>query len=291
MKLKKFPVELIAIPMYFATIELERRWMKKHAEERGLRGYNEADAKTSLAMGTASVVVKFAMAPLQARVMRAAFDRRVVSHRSRVVEVAIAMVGWDLIYYWWHRANHRSRIAWAVHSQHHSSEYYNLSTALRQGSPEHSGLLFFPLLGFIGVSPWANGVSGGLNLIYQYWIHTEAIDRMPKWFERVFNTPSHHRAHHGVNPQYIDKNYGGILISWDRLLGTFEPEQERVVYGLTKNLNTYDLKVAIGGEFQAIERDVRSWRGLRAKLGAVFMPPDWTPKSESSALASASMEY
>lgn len=146
MKFKKFKVELLAIPMYFATIELERRWMKKHAEERGLRGYNEADAKTSLAMGTASVVAKLALAPLQTRIMRAAFDRRVVSHRSRVVEVAIAMVGWDLIYYWWHRANHRSRIAWAVHSQHHSSEYYNLSTALRQGSPEHSGLLFFPLL-------------------------------------------------------------------------------------------------------------------------------------------------
>ena len=113
---------------------------------------------------------------------------------------------------------------------------------------------------------------------------------MPKWFERVFNAPSHHRAHHGVNPQYIDKNYGGILISWDRLFGTFEPEEERVVYGLTKNLNTYDLKVAIGGEFQAIARDVRGWSGLRAKLGAVFMPPEWMPKSESSALASASME-
>ena len=116
-----------------------------------------------------------------------------------------------------------------------------------------------------------------INLLYQYWIHTEAIDRLPQPIEAVFNTPSHHRVHHGANPQYLDKNYGGILIIWDRLFGTFEPELRRVKYGLTKNIKTFD-PVRIGyHEFVDIAHDVRTTPGWKNKFRQVFGRPGWQP--------------
>jgi len=119
--------------------------------------------------------------------------------------------------------------------------------------------------------------AGQLNLLYQYWIHTEAIDKLPEPIERVFNTPSHHRGHHGANQQYLDKNYGGILILWDKLFGTFEPEVRRIKYGLTTNIRTYNpLKIAYH-EMADIARDVRAAKDLRHKLGHVFGRPGWTP--------------
>jgi sterol desaturase/sphingolipid hydroxylase (fatty acid hydroxylase superfamily) len=118
---------------------------------------------------------------------------------------------------------------------------------------------------------------GGLNLIYQFWVHTEAIDRMPRWFEFVFNTPSHHRVHHGSNRQYLDRNHAGILIVWDRLFGTFEPERERVVYGLTKNIDTFVLWTVFAHEYAAIWRDVRRARTWRERLGYTFAGPGWRP--------------
>jgi sterol desaturase/sphingolipid hydroxylase (fatty acid hydroxylase superfamily) len=122
--------------------------------------------------------------------------------------------------------------------------------------------------------------AGQLNLLYQYWIHTELIDRLPKPVEAVFNTPSHHRVHHGANPQYLDKNHGGALIVWDKLFGTFEPEVRRVKYGLTKNIETFN-PIRIGyHEFVDILRDVRKAKGLRTKLGYVFKRPGWSPDAE-----------
>ncbi|MCB1005251.1 MAG: sterol desaturase family protein, partial [Acidimicrobiales bacterium] len=120
-------------------------------------------------------------------------------------------------------------------------------------------------------------VAGGLNLAYQYWIHTEAIDRMPAWFEAVFNTPSHHRVHHGSNPRYLDRNHGGVLIVWDRLFGTFQREEERVVYGLTTDIDSFDLRVIAFHEYAAIARDVRAARTWRARLGHVVGRPGWRP--------------
>ena len=116
-----------------------------------------------------------------------------------------------------------------------------------------------------------------LNLLYQYWIHTEAIDKLPAPIEAVFNTPSHHRVHHGANPQYLDKNYGGILIVWDKLFGTFEPEVRRIRYGLTKNIRTFNPARIGYHEFVDIARDVRQATGWRNKLGHVVRRPGWTP--------------
>ena len=138
--------------------------------------------------------------------------------------VAAAILGWDFIYYWNHRFMHESRYMWAVHVVHHSSERYNLSTALRQPVADALGTFVpYGALSLFGVRPELVAQARGINLLYQYWIHTDTIRRLGP-FERVFNTPSHHRVHHGSNRQYIDRNHGSILIVWDRLFGTFERE-------------------------------------------------------------------
>ena len=147
------------------------------------------------------------------------------------------MVVWDFLYYWEHRWMHEVRLLWAHHVTHHSSERYNLSTALRQPWSSPHGRLGVPADAAARL-PRVTRITraGQLNLLYQYWIHTETIDRLPAALEAVFNTPSHHRVHHGANQQYLDRNYAGILIIWDRLFGTFEPEVRRIKYGLTKNI-------------------------------------------------------
>lgn len=139
-----------------------------------------------------------------------------------------------------------------------------------------------------GASPWMVFCSWSLNLIYQFWVHTERIDRLPRWFEFVFNTPSHHRVHHGMDPVYLDKNYGGILIIWDRLFGSFQPELFRPHYGLTKRVDTFNIWKLQTREYVAIVRDWRSATRLRDRLGYVFGPPGWEPRTIDKSNAAAS---
>lgn len=192
-----------------------------------------------------------------------------------VVAWTVSMVGWDLLYYWNHRIWHETRFMWANHVMHHSSERYNLSTALRQAVTDPFIFLVpYSALSLVGIRPDIVANSRSLNLLYQYWVHTDAIDRLGP-FEEVANTPSHHRAHHGVNPQYIDRNHGGILIVWDRLFGTFEREDETVVYGLTKNINTFNpLRVATH-EYRDIFRDVAASTTWTDRLSFVLRGPGW----------------
>ncbi len=188
---------------------------------------------------------------------------------------ATAIVGWDVIYYWNHRIWHSSRFMWANHVMHHSSERYNLSTALRQAVTDPFLFLVpYSTLSMVGVRPEMVTTSRGINLLYQYWLHTDVIDRLGP-FESFANTPSHHRAHHGVNPQYLDRNHGGIFIVWDRLFGTFVREEEPVVYGLTKNINTFNpLRVATH-EYADIFRDVAASTNWRDRLSFVLRGPGW----------------
>jgi len=151
----------------------------------------------------------------------------------------------DFTYYWFHRMNHEVRLFWAGHVPHHSSQKMNFGTALRQGVGErvHKYLfwLWLPLLGFDAMMLF---VAMSINLLYQFWVHTELVDKMPSWFEYVFNTPSHHRVHHASNIRYLDCNHAGVFIIWDRLFGTFSPEvvTEKVVYGLTAGLMTFGFR-------------------------------------------------
>ena len=181
----------------------------------------------------------------------------------------------DFCYYWYHRAGHEIRLFWAGHVNHHSSPHYNLSTALRQSwtAPLTSWIFWLPLP-LLGFDPLLLFVSHSISLLYQYWIHTELIDRMGP-LEWVLNTPSHHRVHHGRNAQYLDRNHGGIFIVWDRLFGTFEAEEERPDYGLTQNLESHNPVVIAFHEWAAMARDVAGAQTWRGRFGYIFGPPGW----------------
>ena len=185
------------------------------------------------------------------------------------------MLGWDFVYYWNHRFMHEARYMWAIHVVHHSSERYNLSTALRQPVADALGT-FVPdgVLCAFGIRPSLVEQSRAINLLYQYWIHTDAIRTLGP-IEWLFNTPSHHRAHHGSNQQYLDRNHGGILIAWDRCFGTFEREDEPVVYGLTKNINTYNPARIATHEYRDILHDVATANCWSDRASFVVRGPGW----------------
>ncbi len=187
----------------------------------------------------------------------------------------LSVAGWDFIYYWNHRFMHEVRALWAIHVVHHSSERYNLSTALRQPVADVLGLwLPYGVMSRFGIRPHVLTQARALNLLYQYWIHTEAIRSLGK-AEEVLNTPSHHRVHHGSQRQYIDRNHGSILIIWDKLFGTFEREDERVVYGLTTNIDSYNPVTVATHEYRDIVRDVAGSTTWRDRLGFVLRGPGW----------------
>lgn len=199
-----------------------------------------------------------------------------------------ALLAWDFIYYWNHRIQHESRWLWAIHVVHHSSEHYNLSTALRQPVADVFGMFVpYGLMAYLGFRPSVIETARALNLIYQFWIHTETIDRMGV-LEEILNTPSHHRAHHGSNRQYLDRNHAGILIIWDRIFGTFEREREKVVYGLTRNIDTFNpLRIATH-EYAAMLGDVARATDWRDRVGSVLRRPGWKRRASDPQFTLAS---
>jgi sterol desaturase/sphingolipid hydroxylase (fatty acid hydroxylase superfamily) len=204
----------------------------------------------------------------------------------------IGMVWWDLAYYWNHRIMHEVRGMWAIHVPHHSSERYNLSTALRQPVAGPFGVWVpYGLPARIGVRPSIIETSRALNLIYQYWIHTDTVRHLGR-SEAVLNTPSHHRVHHGSNKRYLDRNHAGILIVWDRLFGTFQPElpdDDPVVYGLTRNINSYNLARVSTHEFADMFRDIAGSETWRDRLSFVLRGPGWAYDRRAQ-LAAAALE-
>jgi sterol desaturase/sphingolipid hydroxylase (fatty acid hydroxylase superfamily) len=189
--------------------------------------------------------------------------------------LALAVVAWDFIYYWNHRFMHESRFMWAIHVVHHSSEHYNLSTALRQPVADAFGTFVpYGALGLLGIEPTLIEKARGVNLLYQFFIHTDTVRTLGP-LERVFNTPSHHRVHHGSNRRYLDRNHGSILIVWDKLFGTFEPEGEPVVYGLTKNINTFNPARIATHEYLDMFGDVERSDTWAERFGHVVRGPGW----------------
>ena len=188
-----------------------------------------------------------------------------------------AVAAWDFIYYWNHRFMHDARYLWAIHVVHHSSERYNLSTALRQPVADSLGTFVpYGALCLAGLNPTVIERARGINLLYQFWIHTDIIPKLGR-FEKGFNTASHHRVHHGRNRRYIDRNHGSILIVWDRLFGTFqkEEEDEPVVYGLTKNIHTDNPVIIATHEYKDILRDVADSDNWADRLSFVVRGPGW----------------
>ena len=184
----------------------------------------------------------------------------------------------DFTFYWGHRIAHTVSFYWASHVVHHSSEKFNLSTAVRKTwTYDVTGHFLFwvwlPLLGFHPLQVFAIKT---LNFIYQYWIHTEKINKLPAWFEFIFNTPSHHRVHHGSDLKYLDKNHAGVLIIWDRIFGTFQAEEERPTYGLSSNIKTYNLLDVEFHEWKNMLKRVRKSNSFKTALQYLTKPPGWS---------------
>jgi len=200
----------------------------------------------------------------------------------------LALVGWDLVYYCNHRLQHEVRAMWAIHVVHHSSEHYNLSTALRQPVSAFGAFVPYSWLARLGVRPSIIEHSRSINLIYQYWIHTDTIRTLGA-SEAVLNTPSHHRVHHGSNRRYLDRNHAGILIIWDRLFGTFQPElaDDPVVYGLTKNIHSYNPLTVITHEYRDMFADVAACTNWHDRVSFVLRGPGWAYRKRDERLVAA----
>jgi len=183
----------------------------------------------------------------------------------------------DLAYYWAHRMSHEINLFWGGHVVHHQSEEYNLSVALRQSSLQVIWTFAFSLpLAFIGFETLDFALMSAFITLYQFWIHTETINKMG-WFERVFNTPSHHRVHHGRDPKYIDKNHAGTLIIWDKMFGTFQEEEERPTYGITKPVNSWNAVWANFSHYSEMGKDLKQIPTWNDKIKYLFKKPGWLP--------------
>jgi sterol desaturase/sphingolipid hydroxylase (fatty acid hydroxylase superfamily) len=274
-----------ALPVFAVFIAIEAvAYLFERDEPSVGRGYSAIDSRTSIAMGLGALTVGFAF--------RAA---SLVGFTALYVYVAPwhapADLWWtwvilfflvDFLWYWYHRISHRVRLVWAAHQAHHSSEYFNFSTALRQKWNQWFEVLIWIPLPLLGMPPSLIYAVFSLNLIYQFFVHTERIDKLPRPIEFIFNTPSHHRVHHGSDQIYLDRNYGGILILWDRLFGTFQAELHRPKYGLTTPVGTYNIIRLQFHEYAAILRDLRQAHSWGDRLGYIFGPPGWQPTTSDA---------
>jgi sterol desaturase/sphingolipid hydroxylase (fatty acid hydroxylase superfamily) len=273
---------LYAVPAFIAVMVIEAVALRfLDADERGAGAYVVRDVRTNVLMGLGSLVINGGakiVALLGYSALYVLTPLRLNPHHWYVWVYALLLV--DLLFYTEHRAAHRVRILWAAHQAHHNSQGFNLSTAVRQKWNPWWELLVWTPLPLLGMPPWMIFTTFSVNLIFQFFVHTERIDRLPRPIEFVFNTPSHHRVHHGSDPEYLDKNYAGMLIVWDRLFGSYAEETHRPTYGLTKNIdshNPFKLQYYLYGD---IWRDVRRANSWHERMGYVFAPPGWTPASE-----------
>ena len=276
---------LIAIPAFLFLLLTEwfvGRW-------RGVDVYERKDTATSLTMGTGKLILGVGVDAVLLILLVATREFGGAVFKLPTIAMdqwwhwALAVVAFDFLFYWMHRSHHVVRMGWAGHVTHHSSQRYNLATALRQSWTEHvTAIPFWLPMALIGFPAESVLITYAFSLIYQFWIHTELIDRLGplEWF---MNTPSHHRVHHGTNFDYLDRNYAGTFIIWDRLFGTFQEEKEEdpAVFGLITNIETYNpFKVAFH-EWADMLRDAWRARNPFVALQVFFRPPGWQPGDDS----------
>ena len=265
---------LYAIPAFIALMALEVAWAKRRlASGPPIVGYELKDSAASLTMGLGSIGIGVIAAFLRVPFFAWLYEHRFLDLGAAWWSWILLLFAEDCCYYWFHRLHHEVRVLWAAHVVHHSSQHYNLSTALRQPwVTPFTGPIFWAPLPLLGFSPAMVLIAQSWSLLYQFWLHTEAVGKLGP-LEWVLNTPSHHRVHHGTNPEYLDKNHGGIFIIWDRLFGTFAEERERVVYGITKNLESFSPITIAVHELRAMGRDLVASRSPREAWRAVFGRP------------------
>lgn len=261
---------LFAIPVFVGSILLELGWAKR----RGAEWYDARDTFADLSMGLGYLVISATARTVTFGLLYWVYQFGIFDIPHAAIWAWIVLIiAEDFCYYWFHRAHHRVRFMWAAHVNHHSSQRFNLAVALRQSwTTPLTGFVFWWPLALIGFHPLMILSAQGINLLYQFFIHTQAVKRLGP-LEWVLNTPSHHRVHHGANRQYLDRNYGGIFIVWDRLFGTFEPEREPVRYGLVNNIDTYNPVRIAFHEWAVIVRELRGARSLADIRDALITAP------------------
>jgi sterol desaturase/sphingolipid hydroxylase (fatty acid hydroxylase superfamily) len=271
-----------AVPFFILLLVVEAISFK-HIEDDHLVGFERNDTRTSLTMGTGNVIINVGWKLVVVATYAGLYELTPLRLDSSnpLTWVALFFAD-DLSYYWFHRISHENRVFWASHVVHHSSRHYNLSTALRQTWVPMTYFPFWLWMPLAGFAPWMVLLAQSWSLIYQFGLHTERIVRLPWPLELVLNTPSHHRVHHGANEQYLDRNYGGILVIWDRIFGSFEPEGERVRYGLTKNIETFNPVRVAFHEYIALWHDVRRAPSWRERAGHLWHGPGWEPAEEDA---------
>jgi alkylglycerol monooxygenase len=265
-----------AIPVFFILIGIERLV----AHRRRIPVYRFHDVVSDLSCGIGQqMTLIFTQAPLVLLYLWVFENYRLVDFEGGWLPWVLAFVGIDFAYYWWHRASHEVNFMWAAHIVHHQSEDYNLAVALRQSLLTNvTSFPFYAPLALLGIPPVVFALLLTASTLYQFWIHTELIRTMGG-FELAFNTPSHHRVHHAINPQYLDRNYAATLIVWDRLFGSFEAEVEEPVYGITKPLGSFNFLWAnlhYWVEMWSLARRSTSWKD---RLRVPFKGPAWRPAS------------
>jgi sterol desaturase/sphingolipid hydroxylase (fatty acid hydroxylase superfamily) len=276
--MKPFDPVALATPAFALLVIAEMVFVRVTGRGR----FEVKDTAASLAMGLGSVIIG------------ALFAFVFVGFARLIMPYALFHIGWswgaaalcfvidDLRYYWWHRASHRVRWLWADHVNHHSSQHYNLSTALRQpwgGVLALPGMLFLMPLVLIGFPLEMIAFVHGVNLVYQFWIHTESVGRLPRPIEGVMNTPSHHRVHHATNARYLDANYAGVFIVWDRMFGTFvaETKEDAPRYGIIGQIASFNpLRIALHG-WVSLASDLARSRSVREFFFYLLAPPGWSP--------------
>jgi len=286
-------VTLFALPIFFIAILIEIT-AKKLLNARGT--LNSVDDSVSIFMGLMSVVTNGAAAFITLGMLLWAEQFKVFDLPLTLTVIIACFILDDLRYYLHHRIAHRCRWPWAMHIIHHSSRRYSLAVALRQGWTKHftgTTVLKIPLV-LVGFNPILVIFCGALNAVYQFFLHNETVHTLPKWFEAVFNTPSHHRVHHGKNPEYLDSNYAGTLIIWDKIFGTFVPENENAYpdYGLVKDFETFNPFKIFIHEYWSILKDVfGSKRSLKDRLLYIVAPPGWSHDNSRKTSKDIKREY
>lgn len=265
---------VLSIPLYFIFIGIEGfvGW------RRGRRIFRAADVANNLMLGLAQTVFGALAAGFIVGNYALLYEHRLFDISvSAIWAWVILFLTQDFLYYWFHRVSHRMNLAWIGHAPHHQSEDFNFSVALRQGpfQPLFSSIFYLPLA-FFGFPPAMFATVVGINTVYQFFLHTELIRTLGP-LEWILNTPSHHRVHHGCNGRYLDKNHGAMLIIWDRMFGSFEPEEQTPVYGTVKPIATFNPLASTWAPFRDLGNLMKAAPRWRDKLVAWCMPPEWRP--------------
>ncbi len=273
-------VIVLATPIFFLLIAIEYAW----GVAKGRNTYRLQDAINSIGLGMMSQFTAVFTRLLRVGVYTAVYASLSLVPLEAAKEFwntwygwVLALIFYDLCYYWLHRLGHESAILWAAHVVHHQSQDYNLSTALRQtSSGALLGWVFYIPMALAGVPPAVFGIVALIDLLYQFWVHTEHVPKLG-WFDRWFCSPSNHRVHHAVNDRYVDRNYGGVLIIWDRIFGSFKEEDEKCVYGTRSPLKSWDPLWANAEVYSSLFKDAWHTRSWADKLRVFIKPPGWRP--------------